>query len=339
MNKIWLVAGGLLIGCLACSKQLTTSFRGFVKPQGWPEPSYAFSNNSVSREGFELGRKLFYEPLLSRDNSISCGSCHLQAAAFTHHGHDLSHGIDDRLGSRNAPPIMNLAWSSHFFWDGGIFDLDLQPLAPISNPVEMDESMPRVLEKLAATDRYPVLFERAFGSREITGARMFKALSQFMLLCISSNSRYDSVQRKQAQFTAEEQKGYLLFRTYCSSCHQEPLFTDNSFRNNGIGSGANADPGRYQITLRENDRFRFKVPSLRNIAATAPYMHDGRFYTLQAVLDHYGSTIPDSPTLDTAMRVSGKPGFPLTASDKQHLLTFLNTLTDRSFLSDKLLSE
>ncbi|WP_118975340.1 cytochrome-c peroxidase [Taibaiella koreensis] len=334
----------LLMGLAACRKevleQLEIAFPGFVKPANFPEPAYHFNTNAVTREGFELGRRLFYEPRLSRNNTVSCGSCHIQSAGFTHHGHDISHGIDDRLGKRNSPPIMNLAWNTSFMWDGGIFDLDLQPVAPITAHEEMDEKVDNVLAKLQAHPDYPGLFEKAFGSKEITSANFLKALSQFMLLCVSSNAKYDSVMRQEGPaFTNDEAAGYALFRQKCAACHTEPLFTDHSFRDNGIGIGYNRDSGRYLVTLNEADLYRFKVPSLRNLAYTAPYMHDGRFYTLEAVLDQYSEQVKHTPNLDPLLQQNGVTGIPLTATEKKQLLAFLNTLNDKQFVTDRLLSE
>ena len=321
---------------VSCGKEVIYNFQGFQKPPHFPDVVYRLSDNEISADKFELGRKLFYEPRLSRDNTISCGSCHIQSAAFTHHGHDVSHGIDDRLGTRNSPSIMNLAWMPAFFWDGGVFDLDLLPIAPITNHVEMDETVENVLQKLRVHPQYPTLYKKAFGDTAITTARTMKALSQFMLMCVSANSKYDSVVNKMgAAFTAQEQMGYTLFQQKCSSCHTEPLFTDNSFRNNGISIGANDDKGRYIITLNEADKYKFKVPSLRNLEFTKPYMHDGRFLTIEAVLEHYNSHVQSTPNLDPLL----KQGISMTAEERAAVESFLKTLSDRSFLSNKLLSE
>lgn len=334
----------LLAGLAACRKEITEEitdvFPGFKTPANFPQPVYHFETNTVTKEGFELGRKLFYEPRLSRNNTISCGTCHIQAAGFTHHGHDVSHGIDDRLGKRNSPPIMNLAWNPSFMWDGGIFDLDLQPIAPITAHEEMDESLENVIAKLQARPEYPGLFEKAFGSSEITSAHLLKALSQFMLMCVSSNSKYDSVVRQEGPvFTTAEQEGYTLFKQKCAACHAEPLFTDHSFRDNGIGIGFNGDKGRYEITLNEADRYKFKVPSLRNLQYTAPYMHDGRFYTLEAVLDQYSGHAQATPNLDPLLQQNGVLGIPLSKDEKTALIAFLNTLNDKKFTTEKILSE
>lgn len=332
----------ILTVCLyACRKDVAEQvFEGFQTLQNFPAPVYHFSTNQVTQAGFELGRKLFYEPRLSRNNTISCGNCHIQSSAFTQHGHRVSHGIEDRLGTRNSPPIMNLAWSPLLMWDGGIFDLDLQPIAPITNHAEMDETVENVLNKLRGLPQYPAMFKTAFGSEEINTATTMKALSQFMVMCVSSNSKYDSVMRKQGpSFTAEEENGYALYKTNCSSCHTEPLFTDNSFRNNGIAVGANNDMGRYSVTLNQADKYRFKVPSLRNLSYTTPYMHDGRFATIDEVLEHYTNHVQNAQNLDPLLQQNGTTGIALTASEKTKIISFLKTLNDRVFVTDKKLSE
>lgn len=330
MNKLLIV---LSIFILACTKHdLMERFFGFKKPEHFPS---AIQTKEVTEAGFQLGRKIFYEPRLSRNNTVSCGSCHIQSAAFTHHGHDISHGIDDRLGNRNASPIMNMAWNPTFMWDGGVFDLDLQPIVPITNVVEMDETIENVLNKLRNHPQYPELFRKAYGTPEITSARMLKALSQFMVMLISANSKYDSVKLNTAVFTTAEQQGYKVFQQKCSSCHMEPLFTDHSFRNNGIGPGPANDEGRGPITLNATDKYKFKVPSLRNLAYTAPYMHDGRFYSLDAVLSHYTSEVKDMPTLDPLL----KNGISLTQEEKTQIKIFLNTLNDKTFITDKRFAE
>lgn len=325
---------------LACGKDIVSVAMRFNQPTHFPAPDYHFSSNQITQAKFELGRKLFYEPRLSRDNSISCGSCHIQSAGFTQHGHDLSHGIDDRLGTRNSPPIVNLAWRKTFFWDGGVFDLDLQPIVPITNPVEMDESVDNVLKKLREQQDYPRLFQNAFGTDEINTERMMKALSQFMLMLVSADAKYDKVTRKDgAVFTASEKEGYVLFQQKCGSCHAEPLFTDDSFRNNGIAIGSNNDLGRYAVTLQDSDRYKFKVPTLRNLSFTAPYMHDGRFLTLDAVLEQYNQHVQQTPNLDPLLSQNNIPGIAMTADEKSNLLAFLKTLDDPAFIADKRFSE
>jgi cytochrome c peroxidase len=332
----------LVIVIFACQKgvekQIETLF-GFQKPSNFPEPIYKLAQNPVTKDGFELGRALFYEPMLSGDNTISCGSCHIQSAAFTHHGHDLSHGIEDRLGKRNSQPIQNMAWSTSFMWDGGIFDLDLQPIAPIENRVEMGHTLGGALQKLRGSSKYPGLFQRAFGSTEITSARMLQALSQFMVMMVSADSKYDKVKRgESASFTPAEQEGYTIFQAKCGSCHQEPLFTDQSFRNNGLAIRTE-DIGRWEVTAQEQDKYKFKVPSLRNVMLTPPYMHDGRILNIDGVLDHYTADVQNTPNLDPLFHNGGAMGIPLTANERTKIKAFLATLTDETFIQDKRFAE
>ena len=226
-------------------------------------------------------------------------------------------------------------------WDGSIADLDLQAIAPITSHVEMDETMANVLSKLRRSSQYPPLFKKAFGKDDISTNDFLKALSQFMLMCVSSNSKYDSVMRKEPgkTFTADEQKGYEVYKQKCSACHTEPLFTDNSFRNNGISISNVNDEGRYLVTQNEADKYRFKVPGLRNLAYTAPYMHDGRFFTLDAVLDHYTTQVQRTPNLDPLLDHNGTPGIAIDTNEPKKLLAFLSTLNDPSFIHDRRFSE
>lgn len=303
-------------------------------PSGWPEPVYNFKKNALDSSIVFLGRVLFYDPVLSADNTISCASCHSPYNAFTHSDHALSHGIKDRIGTRNSPVLINLAWSSSFMWDGAVNHLDVQALAPLENHLEMDETLPGVLKKLGAQERYRKLFKAAYGTEKITGERFLKALSQFMLTLVSADSKYDQVMRQEAgvQFTEQESKGYALFKQHCASCHTEPLFTSNGFQNNGLEPDSVLhDVGRMKVTGNPADSLRFKVPTLRNIERSAPYMHDGRYRNLQMVLFHYSSNIHASPTLAPAL----KQGIPLEEEDKRNLITFLKTLTDNRFLNNK----
>jgi cytochrome c peroxidase len=310
----------------------------FRVPQGFPAPAYDFSLNPVTLDGFKLGRKLFYEPKLSRDNMISCGSCHQQAVAFAHAEHQISHGVDGLLGTRNAPGLWNLAWHTEFMWDGGVSHIELQPLAPIANPVEMDETIANVIAKLEADAQYPEMFKAAFGTDTITTQRIMLALTQFQGLMISDNSKYDQVMRGEASFTQQEEYGLATFRSKCVSCHTEPLFTDGLFHNNGLRPEPTImDAGRMMITASPQDSMKFKTPSLRNIAVTGPYMHDGRFVTLTQCLNHYsGGNLYQSATLDPALAPNG---IPLSAQEKADLIAFLGTLTDYTLMEDPKFSE
>jgi cytochrome c peroxidase len=322
-----LLFGITIIGIYAFSKSQFTPIYMEV-PQGWPKPHYDFKKNPLTEEGFQLGRKLFYDPILSRDNTISCASCHLQATGFTHVDHDLSHGIDGKIGTRNSLAVMNLAWSKDFMWDGGVNHLEVQSLNPITSPLEMDETLEHVVQKLQQTKDYPSLFERAFGSSKITGQSTLKALSQFVVMLKSSNSKYDQVIRKETSFNEQEQKGYDLFKQHCASCHQEPLFTSDQFEYNGLAVDPTLnDIGRMKITGRKEDSLRFKVPTLRNIQFTFPYMHDGRFKTLMEVIKHYNS-LSSNKLLPKEL---AKP-MNLTDNDRVDIVAFLKTLTDNEFL-------
>jgi cytochrome c peroxidase len=326
----------LLFALISCENQQLEPEIQFIAPKNFPKVAYDLSKNPVTTAGFELGKALFYDGILSRDGSISCGSCHQQQAGFTQHGHDLSHGIDDLLTLRNALPVQNLAWQKEFFWDGGVFHLDLFAVAPIEAHNEMDETLPNVLNKLRNHAKYPAMFEKAFGTKEISTDRFLKALSQFQLMCISANSKYDKYIRNEGVIlTNDELSGLQLFKQKCATCHSGELFSDFSYRNNGLPIGNPEDTGRERITLNEEDKYKFRVPSLRNVEATRPYMHDGRLRSLEAVLDHYEKGIVQSKTLDNQL----KNGIPLTADEKQKIIAFLKTLTDEEFMSNQLLSE
>lgn len=301
-----------------------------VVPQGWAYPNYDFSSNTLTTEGFILGRRLFYDTKLSKDNTISCGSCHQQFAAFSHLDHSVSHGIYGLFGTRNSPPLFNLNWHTNFMWDGGVNHIEVQPLAPITNPVEMDEDITTVVNKLQADLTYPKLFKDAFGTDIITSQLMFKAMVQFMGMLVSSNSKYDLYSRGETTLTAQELSGLNLFQQKCNTCHTTPLFTNFNYMNNGLDSTF-ADAGRAMITLSPADSGTFKVPSLRNVALTRPYMHDGRFNTLNQVLEHYNSGVKHSSTLSP--QLAG--GIPLTNQEKLDIIAFLNTLTDYTFIQDE----
>jgi len=303
----------------------------FTNPLGFPAPVYDFKNNQVSPEGFVLGRKLFYDPILSKDSSVSCAFCHQRIAAFAHIDHTLSHGINSLIGNRNVPPLQNLIWQQSFMWDGGINHLEVQPLAPITNSKEMDESLAHVLTKLQHNKDYVDGFNAAFKDTLITSEKLLKALAQFTGMMISSNSRYDKYVKGQEEFSAQELNGLQLFRSHCTNCHAEPLFTDNTFRNIGLKPDtALRDSGRIKITGLPADYMKFKVPSLRNVAMTYPYMHDGRFRTLQQVLAHYANG-----KFFTGYDKSIEKNVGLTTQEQADIITFLKTLTDEEFLHDR----
>jgi cytochrome c peroxidase len=304
----------------------------FTVPKGFPAPVYSFATNPLTEEGFALGRKLFYDGRLSKDGNFPCASCHQQFAGFATFDHDLSHGFNNQFTTRNAPALFNLVWQTQTHWDGGISNLEVQPLAPLTAPNEMAEDIGNVVKKLQQDEEYKKMFRSAFGDEEVTSQRMLFALTQFMASIVSSESKYDKVKRGQASFNSNEQAGYEIFKAKCTSCHSEPLFTDNSFRNTGIPVNPTLkDYGRMRITNKKEDSLKFKVPSLRNVYLSFPYGHDGRFVSIGQVLDHYSNGIQNSPTLDPLL----KNGIPLSFNDKYYLTSFLGTLTDSVLLNDK----
>lgn len=315
----------------------------FEKPSNFPEIQYTLDNNPLTEKGFELGKKLFYDGKLSSDGVVSCAFCHIQSSAFTHHGHQFSHGVENRKGTRNSQPIQNLAFQKQFSWDGAAFHLDLFPIVPITNPDEMDETIGNVLDKIKKDKEYQKLFNLAFEDTEINADNTFKALSQFMVMMISSNSKYDKYIRKElgGDFTTNELNGLQIFKNKCATCHITDLFTDDSFRNNGLPVNPMInDLGRMRVTLLEEDKYKFKVPSLRNVVLTGPYMHDGRFGTLQSVLNFYSEGVKETENLDSLMKKKeGSIGIDLSNNDKENLIAFLKTLTDEEFINDKRFAE
>ncbi|MEX6626592.1 cytochrome-c peroxidase [Tenacibaculum salmonis] len=315
----------------------------FEKPSNFPEIKYNLDNNPLTEKGFELGKKLFYEGKLSSDGVVACGFCHQQKFAFTHHGHTFSHGVDNREGTRNAPPVQNMAFQSQFAWDGAAFHLDLFSIIPITNPDEMGETVTNILAKLKQDKAYENLYSLAFDDGKINTENTLKALSQFMIMMVSSNSKYDKYVRDEegGVFTDDEKEGLKLFENKCASCHKTALFTDDSFRNNGLPINQEInDLGRMRVTLLEDDKFKFKVPSLRNIALTAPYMHDGRFGSLKSVLNFYANGIEETTNLDPLLKHSdGSLGILMSADEKNKIIAFLNTLTDEEFIKDKRFAE
>ncbi|MBO6201657.1 MAG: c-type cytochrome [Chryseobacterium sp.] len=309
-------------------------------PNYFPALAFDIDKNPVTVNGVALGKKLFYEGKLSRNNTISCGFCHIQEYAFTHHGHPVSHGIDDRLGMRNAPAIQNMAWLKNYTWDGVSHNLDERSLVPITTDFEMDSSIPEVISKLSADANYKKMFKSAFGDDQINGERILKALSQFMVTMVSADSKYDQVKNGKASFTNEESQGKTLFENKCASCHSGELFTDESYRNTGMYYNSQYDDrGRYRVTLDWNDHMKFRVPSLRNVELTAPYMHDGRFYSLEAVLNFYSDNVENQPNLDPILKQNGHIGIAMTSLEKQYIIAFLKTLTDQNFIKNKKFAE
>jgi cytochrome c peroxidase len=334
----------LLVGCSDNdeSEEYTNLPLTVDIPSNFPAMAYDISQNPPTEKGFELGKKLFYDGRLASDNLVSCGFCHLQEYAFTPHGHTVSHGVNNLVGTRNAPPIQNLAYQTTFMWDGATSHLDLQPIIPLTSPIEMNGNLNAILDMMRNDVVYKKLFSQAFTDGAITTENMLKALSQFMVMMTSSNSKFDKYRRNEpgGTLTANELAGYTIFNAKCASCHATDLMTDDSFRNNGLAINPRVnDVGRYKVTENEADYYKFRVPSLRNVEKTAPYMHDGRFGNLESVLNHYSSGVTDSPTLDSLLKSGSAMGIPLTPIEKEQLVAFLKTLTDNQYLTDARFSE
>ena len=336
--KIKIIISLLLIVLIATAfihRQLPhkLTYLKLVIPSGWPKPSTdIFKLNPLTEEGFQLGRKLFYDGRLSKDGNISCASCHQQFAAFATYDHDFSHGFNDSFTTRNAPGLFNLAWQKELHWDGGINHIELQPLTPLTDPKEMAETLPSILKKLTADTAYTRLFKNAFADGIINSQHLLKALAQFTGSIQSYNSKYDKVKRGETNFSVSETLGYKTFITHCNGCHKEPLFTDNSFRNNGLKLNEKLkDYGRMFITGKAVDSLKFKVPSLRNAPLTFPYMHDGRLYNMSKVIEHYRTGIDTTqPTLDALL----KKRITISDQEKIDLLSFLRTLSEEEMIKD-----
>lgn len=330
----------------SCNKDDDSDYQNipiaYQVPSNFPPLAYNFSQNPLTEKGFELGKKIFYDGRLASDGVVSCGFCHIQEDAFTHHGHTFSHGVADLVGIRNTPPIQNMAYQTQFFWDGAANHIELLSMIPISNEKEMNGNIITIINMMKTDPEYQKLFAQAFPNQEINSENMLKALAQFMTMLTSSNSKFDKYRRNEtgATLNTTELAGYEIFNQKCASCHATDIFTDNSFRNNGLPiNPALNDKGRFRVTENNTDLYKFKVPSLRNIEKTAPYMHDGRFYTLEAVLDHYDSEVANTQNLDPILQNGTTFGIPLSTTEKTQLIAFLKTLTDNEFLTNPKFSE
>ena len=351
MKKIIVIVTTLLVFCTAISligKDKKTK-RGGLQPYTIPLPEFVADyydkmplpeGNPLTKEGVELGRKLFYDKQLSVNNTISCGSCHKQEFAFSDN-RKFSLGVHDSVGIMNSMALFNMGWAKAFFWDGRSPSLDEQMTDPIINRLEMAGNWGDVLNRLNADPHYPAMFKKVFGTDKINSSLVMKAMTQFELTLVSFNTKFDKYyfDGEADALTPQEERGLDIFFGYgsCNHCHSDVLLTDNFFRNNGLD--LNPHPGLYNTTGKETDRGRMKVPSLRNIALTAPYMHDGRFATLEDVLDFYSTGIQQkSPNIDEHIVPLGR-GLQLTPAQKQDLIAFLHTLTDSSFIKNKAFSD
>ncbi len=331
----------------SCEKEPATTPYTFQVPVGFITPTLP-ADNPMTVEGIELGRRLFYDPLLSKNDAQSCANCHVQSYGFTDDGLQYSIGVDGFAGDRNSMATINLAWGTEFFWDGRASSLENQIYGPVTNPIEMNTTWPEVEAELNASATYRDLFKQAFDIDVIDSVHVSKAIAQFLRTMISGNSKFDKFVREEVNLTTSELNGLVIYNTEkgdCFHCHTltNGLATDNQFRNNGLDSDASmTDDGRMDVTGLLSDRGKFKVPTLRNIELTAPYMHDGRFATLDDVVNHYDQGGIESSTVDPLMKHlpgSQQPGLNLTAQEKIDLINFLKTLTDPDFIANPAFSQ
>jgi cytochrome c peroxidase len=304
-------------------------------PKGFPVMDIPV-DNPMTVEGVELGRRLFYDPILSADNSQACASCHVQEYGFTDNGKRFSMGVDGIEGTRSSMAVVNAGWMSSYFWDGRSTLLEDQAFDPVTNPIEMHNTWPAAVSALNSHELYPDLFFKAFGTRNIDSTHVVKAIAQFERTLISANSKWDRYLKGEVQLSQAETKGFEIFFTErgdCFHCHSTILFTDNLFRNNGLDATF-TDKGFFEVTGDPNDMGKFKTPTLRNLDYTAPYMHDGRFATLEEVIDFYSHGLQWSETIDLLMKNVHQGGIQLTPDEKAFLIAFLKTLNDPDFITN-----
>jgi cytochrome c peroxidase len=320
----------LALVAAACSNGVDTPQPPLVNiPPDFPQLPVP-KENQLTAERIALGKKLFYDKQLSRTREVACGSCHLQENAFAD-PRELSIGVDGKKGTRNAPSLANMAYNTSFFWDGGVPTLEQQAIAPILNPLEMDMTMGEVVGRIAADPEYVAMFGSAYDTLPSPGT-VTRAIASFVRTLVSGGSRYDRFNRGDSSaLNASERNGMALFfgeKGDCFHCHTGFNFTNNTFRNDGF-AGTLSDSGRARITGKEADMGKFKVPTLRNIALTAPYMHDGSLATLDQVLDHYITLDHAHPNLDPLMHPLN-----LSAQERADLIAFLRSLTDETFVNE-----
>lgn len=304
------------------------------------------NDNPQTIEGIALGKKLFFDKILSANGTQACASCHRPQNAFTDNT-PTSDGVDGEFGLRNSMPIFNLAWnySERFNWDGSALSLERQAIEPVENPIELHSNWDNVIERLQNHPEYPELFRLAFNTSAITQELATKAIAQFERTLISANSKFDRYSLEQESLTPQELNGLDIFlredKGDCFHCHgnpNNPLWTDNDFHNNGLDATF-TDLGLGEVTGDPNDNGKFRTPSIRNLAFSAPYMHDGRFTTLDEVINHYSEGLQNSSTIDPLMKKIDEGGVQLTPQEKADLKAFLLTLSDPSFLDNPVFTD
>lgn len=351
MRNILIIVFVLFVFFISCKKEPIVTPEAYqptllnlATPAGFP-PMPVSSVNPLTKEGVALGRRLFYDPILSSDSTYSCASCHNQQKAFTDSPLKTSVGVHNDTVSRNAMPLFNLAWYPSFFWDGRSASIEDQVFFPVRSHVEMDLNWNTAVQRIRSHNVYTDMYKKAFGEIAIDSVHIAYAIAQFERTFLSYNSKYDKVKRGEAFFDDNELDGYLLMQDFfggdCLHCHpveSNLLISTLNFRNNGITDAATPDDypdkGLGAVTGNPLDNGKFKVPSLRNIGLTAPYMHDGRFATLDAVLDFYSTGVHNSANVDPKMEYSFQGGVQLTTDEKAKIKAFLLTLTDSTFITN-----
>jgi cytochrome c peroxidase len=346
-NKLLILCCVILFG--SCVKDEFKD-KGFISdPKTGPKPYYLLKpsqfedysispDNPLTVEGVALGRRLFYDPILSRNQNVACASCHQQENAFSDTS-QYSEGTHGDPSGRHSMALFNLAWQELFFWDGRAPSLEIQAFGPVANPVEMDMTWPEVEDRLNNHESYPALFEEAFGMTIIDSTMVAYAIAQFEYTIVSADSKYDRVRKGETEFTNQENAGYIIVTGEtgdCFHCHEEgdSHFGNFEMRNNGLDNDIDLKPGYFDVTGRPLDFGKFKVPSLRNIALTPPYMHDGRFETLEEVVEFYSSGVHVNQTVDAKMKFAFQGGVQLDANDQAAVVAFLLTLTDSSLVTN-----
>lgn len=324
-----------LLSCTTNEKD-TRNYIELEYPNYFPSPNL-IKRNPLTEEGVALGKKLFFDTSLSSNNKVSCATCHKPELAFSDGQALSSFGVSEKKLMRNSPALINLAWMNGLFWDGGVHNLESLPFAALTNSDEMDSDLFKVSENLNKTVAYKKLFKKAFNIDSISSAYIARALAQYQRTLIFSSSKYDKYVAGKTTLSPDEQKGFEIFKTKCAICHTPPLFTDNDYHNNGLDSvfpsgNLNILKGRYRITQDSADLGKYKTPTLRNLTYTSPYMHDGRFATLEAVLDHYQTGLLNSASLDSAFI-----NFSLSDLEKKLILDFLKILNDGSLVSGEVI--
>lgn len=294
-------------------------------------------DNPLTVQGVNLGRHLFWDTRLSGDNTMSCGTCHLPQFSFSDN-RPTSDGIDGKFGTRNTMVLQNLAWANDFFWDGRAKTLEEQVLLPVINPIEMHDTWSHFMDEIRDDEKYKTMFFEAFGVVAFDSTYAAKAMAQFLRTMVSCNSKYDRIIQGEEAFTIQEQSGFDSFNALsggdCFHCHGGALTTDFSYKNNGLDA-VPVDTGRGLVTGDPNDYFKFKVPPLRNIEYSAPYMHDGRFTTIDQVISHYSIGLEaSSPNISPLMEFASQGGVQLTPQEIADLKAFLLTLSDPGFINN-----